>query len=733
MTRNLFVYAVVLLCPVVALAQPMADRVPADALIYVGWRGAEAMGPDYDKSHLKGVIDASNLPQLFQELWPNLVARVGQEDVDAAAKVEMVAVIAGALWKHPSAFYFGGVEPGPMPMPRMALICQAGDDAEALTQEIDAMSQEAGPVPIPLQVHHKGAGTVILSLGILPADAEARLTGQGDNPAKPLAEHATFKQALQQVQTDPVAMMYIDIEGIVAMVDGILKAPPDAELPPNSPPMMWPKLRDAFGLGSLKRIVATGGFDGRDWGVRAFVETTEPRTGLARLLDGKPLSADLLDLVPKNAAMMGAAHFDLAALMDEIRSGLGKANPDYQIKYDEMMAMVGQMVGVNLQTDLSRSLGDEWCYYTDANVGGRGLLGLTVINRLRDPAKAEQALTQLARFANAMLQAKLGDEVTIEFRNTEADGLSIHYLAVPGFAPAWTVHEGRLYAAMYPQVIVSAADHAASNRPSIRKNLKLAALMKHLGGQNITSVEYIDLPQMAGDAYTALLAYSRLYAGLADMFGVEMPAMILPPLHKLRPHLSPMAGVAWADGAGWHYRNISPFPGGELVYSMSAGSDMMIGQQAMALGMLLPALGRAREIANRSVCGANMHGIVKAMMIYSISHDERFPPDLGTLVQDGSFGPNSVICPSSGASADSFPIVDLDDDRVRQWINENSSYVYLAGEMDMSCPPDAILLYEKIDNHDGEGINIVFGDSHVQFVQMEEAIKMLRAQGIEAP
>ena len=59
-------------------AQPLADRVPADALVYVGWRGIESMGPGYDGSHLKAVLEAGAPGSIFEQLVPALVARIAQ-------------------------------------------------------------------------------------------------------------------------------------------------------------------------------------------------------------------------------------------------------------------------------------------------------------------------------------------------------------------------------------------------------------------------------------------------------------------------------------------------------------------------------------------------------------------------------------------------------------------------------------------------------------------------------
>ena len=46
---------------------------------------------------------------------------------------------------------------------------------------------------------------------------------------------------------------------------------------------------------------------------------------------------------------------------------------------------------------------------------------------------------------------------------------------------------------------------------------------------------------------------------------------------------------------------------------------------ALLIGILLPALGRARELANRTTCGTRLNGVYKALNTYSVSNDEQFP------------------------------------------------------------------------------------------------------------
>ena len=46
---------------------------------------------------------------------------------------------------------------------------------------------------------------------------------------------------------------------------------------------------------------------------------------------------------------------------------------------------------------------------------------------------------------------------------------------------------------------------------------------------------------------------------------------------------------------------------------------------ALLMGILMPALARVRQIAFRMVCGSNLSGIGKAMLIYATDYEDELP------------------------------------------------------------------------------------------------------------
>ena len=62
--------AVVLLVSGVASAAPLDERIPGDALVYAGWRGADSMAAEYAQSNLKAIIETAGMHDYIQQQHP---------------------------------------------------------------------------------------------------------------------------------------------------------------------------------------------------------------------------------------------------------------------------------------------------------------------------------------------------------------------------------------------------------------------------------------------------------------------------------------------------------------------------------------------------------------------------------------------------------------------------------------------------------------------------------------
>ncbi|HEV2295217.1 MAG TPA: hypothetical protein VGR35_15295 [Tepidisphaeraceae bacterium] len=696
-----------------ALAQPLAERVPADAVIYIGWRGAASLGPQYDGSHTKAVVDASGLPQLFNQFLPDLIRKVRTKDASAADAMDMITTVAAPLWQHPSALYFGGIDMSnpQQPRPRLALLCSAGGDTPRLVGRINALIGKAGELPIPVTAAAQG---------------ELLLVSTFDFAAKPdaaLAAKKEFAAALGQVHKDPLASAYIDGEGLLQLIDLLVHAGGDAQAIKN-----WPKIREVSGLAGLKRIAWSAGFEGADWGSRAFVEAPAPRKGVLALLDNKPLPDDLLKAIPRSATLVGAGGFDLTRALAEVRAAAKAIDPDAAQQLEKGLSAGSLMLGANIEKDLIDPLGPHWAVYASPAVGGNGLLGFTVINRLDDAAKAERTLGLLEMLTNnmiAMQTRKEKDAPRIAFRTTKADGMTVHFLPVPFVSPSWGVKGQNLFIGLFPQVVTAAANQAESAKDSILDNEAFTKLRARLGGEKASGIQFLDLPTVGPDGYSTVLATAQMGLGLADMFGVPAPAMVLPPLDKLRPHFTPSMSIARADDRAIHFHKVTPFPGADY---FGTQSQALLGQNAMMISILLPSLNRARETANRVKCASNLRQIGLAMLLHSNENKGKYPDALGELLkQDLTI--DVFVCPSSNNEVP--PEVKAGGLEAQMaWVNEHSSYVYAGAGKTNQEPAENVVAYEHMHNHDHDGINLLFGDGHVEFFQRDGALRLLNEQNL---
>ncbi len=126
-----------------------------------------------------------------------------------------------------------------------------------------------------------------------------------------------------------------------------------------------------------------------------------------------------------------------------------------------------------------------------------------------------------------------------------------------------------------------------------------------------------------------------------------------------------------------------------------------------------------RTVARRMVCATNMKSLGKSMLIYANDYDDNFPTPskwCDLLIEHAEVTERSLRC--RGAS----------EGPCNYAMNKN------LGKMDPHSPPDMVVLFEThpgwnqsggpeiltTDNHQGKGCNVLFFDSHVEFVKTED-------------
>ncbi|HEY0008105.1 MAG TPA: DUF4190 domain-containing protein [Tepidisphaeraceae bacterium] len=177
----------------------------------------------------------------------------------------------------------------------------------------------------------------------------------------------------------------------------------------------------------------------------------------------------------------------------------------------------------------------------------------------------------------------------------------------------------------------------------------------------------------------------------------------------------PLAIVAIVLGIIALVKTRDPRVGGRglAIGGIAAGAaGLLVGLLLMSI--LLPSLNRAREAANRIQCASHMRQIGLALRVYSNENQSLYPRDLATLAAASDIEPSVFIC----------PLDDLDAASGADWATKivpggpHCSYIYIyrPGMSDRNLNADAVVLYEPLSNHGGDGGNVLYADGHVDWL-----------------
>ncbi len=699
--------AVLGLCAIGRAAGPLDTQVPSDALAYMGWAGADALQAQYGQSNLKAIVSASAARDFIAQQLPKLITRAGQEDAQAPEIIAKVQTGLGIAWRHPTAFYFSPVDLSNPQRPefRMGLLCDAGADAKALADLLnETIAKNPPPQEVPVHVSQEGA---LVSMTIGKAEtAETRQRGGG------LGAVPEYVQAMAKVQqTNAAFAVYVDMRRVLAMVgDGLEKIP---NVPPEAR-VKVPAVIEALGLNGLTQMALASGFDGKEWSDRAFTGVKGPHKGILAMVDGPPLSEAMLAVVPKDAAAFQASKLDLHKVFLQLRDVVGTVDPNAQRELDRALSLGSQQIGMDIEADILAPLGDEWVMYR-APLSDAGGLSMAAVTKLKDGEKFTRTLAAAEELINRLGQGRFKIERTTE---QKIDVSSVSYLT---YSVAWTVRNGYFYVSTIDG-IAGAVKQVEGKLPGIAESdlykQAMAKLPKLPAGAKPMALSYSNPAKLYPELRRGLLGLLPL----ARAAGVDLPSNLLPDTADILQNLTPGASAAWWDADGMHQAGHTAFPGAQVIGG-SPGGPAVVAMAAAGTAILLPSLGRAREMSQRTVDAANLKAITSGCFIYAAAHNDTQPDDLARLVLDGTIPTQVLTNPQKGTP----PLVLTPADRqlgtrdfakFAEEVAAHCDYVYLGAGTKVAGMPNAsmmVLAYGKPGPHTREGLNVAYYDGHIEF------------------
>lgn len=134
--------------------------------------------------------------------------------------------------------------------------------------------------------------------------------------------------------------------------------------------------------------------------------------------------------------------------------------------------------------------------------------------------------------------------------------------------------------------------------------------------------------------------------------------------------------------------------------------------------LILAGLYNTEKLAMRLVCGTNLKGLGIALNVYSFDYDDRLPDEnwCDLLMSKADVCYKSFICPGS---------------KCEKGQSSYSMNIEVMGKKYGELPDDIVVLFESkpgwnqvggkelvnLENHGGDGCNVVFADGHNEYVK----------------
>ena len=727
-------------------ALPLADKVPENAMAYVGWSGRSLT---FNGSMFGQLIAEPGVKDLFGAI--GTAAGKGLEmtgEQDAPAIFESAWAMAAIAWQKPAAAALlditipraGGAEAGPdEPAPVGVVLIDLAKDKAAFDAHLQKLLGLIGKQHKPTQVsvgnlsYHSFTTPVgpcstgyvgnvfFVSLG---EGVPMKIASVVNGKAKSLANLAKFKTAMKEVVGEQVQMAYYaDVPRLLTAAEKLTPTSQPATAPAGQ--SEFRKIIKAMGVDGVTAVAGASNIVDRGFHEKCRIFSPAPHRGMLMVAAGKPLGPAAMSGIPADADYVAAINLDPAKALAEIKRAATAIDPGAGKQFNGMLAEACEQLGMDIEKDLLAHMGDQWTVVSAPSLGGT-LTGTAVTVRLKDAAKFSAALAKIeAQLAKAISadeeeppeepgEFRIFPEVRIKpgIRKYTSSDIKVHYVAMPGnmpipVAPAWAVHKGRFYLAAFPQVVAALA--GGTTQKPLAQSPTFASFRKRMS-PNASAMSYTNTPSLVRRFYGAVLLGGTAATNMLGKFAPAIKPEMLPPLPKVEKYLWPQIAAISSDAKGITIESYGSMPSLITSWMNSLTFQSPIMAASMATSIFLPTLARAKGQAKQAISAANLNGIGKGIIIYAAEHNDQFPPDLVKLVEEGQPA-ELLISPTSGRKvrkdSKGKPIPPFD-------------YVYLGAGLNADAPGGLIMAYERPEINNFKGTNVLYVDCHVAWASMEE-------------
>ncbi len=340
--------------------------------------------------------------------------------------------------------------------------------------------------------------------------------------------------------------------------------------------------------------------------------------------------------VPKDAVRVTAIQTSISTVLSMFEAAMEEIGSDEYAEFTEEL-------GVDLIQDILGNMGDKMMYYQSESTGGGGLLSAVLLVDLKNAQGFHNAHGTLINRLNELARSEADGYIRVQ--NWQASGIDSFTFTTPGlpipFEPSWAINENTLILALSPSGLegaISQIQQGSSQSVVNNRSFKESILARMPDGKAY-SVSYYDADRLAKKGYgmTSLLTSALANAVRSPSHHDRVVGSLMPSYSEFIEGIESSSTVSWWDGDDFRTHYIGD---DSMLVQISTGLGSVADVQgvivpALAGGVLLPALGKARERANELEASTQVRIIVQGMIVYSGSNNDRFPESLEKLIDEG--------------------------------------------------------------------------------------------------
>ena len=158
----------------------------------------------------------------------------------------------------------------------------------------------------------------------------------------------------------------------------------------------------------------------------------------------------------------------------------------------------------------------------------------------------------------------------------------------------------------------------------------------------------------------------------------------------------------------------------------AAAGTLFIHGIHLAFLLLAVAWAGASEPGNRLACASHLRRIGQSLTFYAVKYDTQYPPSLDLLILYADTPASTFVCDSTGDAPAAGESLEAVMKAFRSDPRRNS-YAYAAAGLTadgVTC--DHVLAYEHLPNHAYAGMNVLYGDGNVRWIERADAERMVQ-------